>query len=437
MPFLVNPFFHRGPIREAQFFYNREDETARVLTLLDNIQNVAIVGQRRIGKTSLLLHVSRSETYVAHGLPKETSVFVYVDSQELGELDETQTRGFMARQLATALPEVIDPEELSLTLSHHDFRGLIEQLTTSGFKTFLLLDEFEALAANPALTPRFFSGLRALSSQFNLAFVTASRLSLFDLTYTREDTLSSPFFNTFAHISLGLFTEDLAGGMIKTLARNVGLSLPSNIIHQIVKVAGPHPFFLQLAAFHACETLDETGEASSLWEQHFEAEAIPHFKYYWTHLSTEEQFALAALPFNREAENQILNALGEAALTRRDSNGWTYLSQVFERFVRRQTVPNLLQLGSLVLDLAGRQATGSGGSLKVTKTEFDALALLIRNAGRVVSPQELENALWGDEYIEDPERVRAVIKSLRKALSEDAEYLTTKWGKGYTMQALG
>ncbi len=379
--------------------------------------------------------MSRSETYVAHGLQKQTSIFVYVDGQEFGELDEAQARGFMARQLAAALPEVIDPEELTLTLSHHDFGGLIEQLTTSGFKTFLLLDEFETLAANPSLTPRFFSGLRALSSQFNLAFVTASRLSLFDLTYAREDTLSSPFFNTFAHINLGLFTENLAGGMIETLAGNVGLSLPSDLIHQIVEVAGPHPFFLQLAAYHACETMDETGEASSIWEQRFEAEAITHFKYYWTHLSTEQKFALTALPFHHESENQIMNVLGEAALIRRNSNGWTYLSQSFERFVRRQTVPNLLQLGPLLLDLAGRRSIGSEGSLRVTKTEFDALAFLIRNAGRVVSPQELENALWGDEYIEDPERVRAVIKGLRKALGEDAEYLTTKWGKGYSLQA--
>jgi DNA-binding response OmpR family regulator len=46
----------------------------------------------------------------------------------------------------------------------------------------------------------------------------------------------------------------------------------------------------------------------------------------------------------------------------------------------------------------------------------------------------LEKALWGDEYVEDPERVRAVIKSLRKALGDEAKCLVTKWGVGYMLQ---
>jgi DNA-binding response OmpR family regulator len=45
----------------------------------------------------------------------------------------------------------------------------------------------------------------------------------------------------------------------------------------------------------------------------------------------------------------------------------------------------------------------------------------------------LEQALWEDEYVEDPDRVRAVIKSLRKALGDEAECLVTKWGVGYLL----
>jgi DNA-binding response OmpR family regulator len=52
----------------------------------------------------------------------------------------------------------------------------------------------------------------------------------------------------------------------------------------------------------------------------------------------------------------------------------------------------------------------------------------------VVTPDELEQVLWEDEYIEDPDRVRGVIKGLRKALGDDADYLATKWGVGYTFQ---
>lgn len=432
-----NPFFHRGPIRQPAYFFNREEETAHLLALLRNLQNVAILGQRRIGKTSLLFHLARPETYRRAGLVEETNIFTYVDGQELGELDEAGTRGFLAKQILNAVPFEADQEIHSPELKHHDFRNLIEQSTVHGLTLFLLLDEFEALAANPFLSPRFFSSLRALSSQFNLVFVTASYRSLFDLTYARADTLSSPFFNTFAHFNLGLFTESAAAGLIHSMVEKAGLALPANAIQRIVALAGPHPFFLQMAAYHACEALAEAGDEAikeKLWEQRFMVEARPHFEYYWNHLSPESQYALAALPFARPGGAPPLDILQEAALVRRVSGGWSYLSPALEVFVRRQSVPDLLQYGPFVMDLAARQAGGSGGSFKITKTEFDTLAYLIQNAERVVSPEELESALWGDEYVDDPERVRAVIKSLRKALGDDSVYLATKWGEGYILQ---
>lgn len=435
---IVNPFFNRGPIRQPAYFFNREEETARLVTLLGNLQNVAILGQRRIGKTSLLFHVARPETFKVAGPSGERAVFIYVDGQEMGELDEAKTRGFLARQILTEIPSVAAPEIPSPTLTHQDFRDLIEQTTARGFTLFLELDEFEALAANPSLTPRFFSSLRALSSQFNLVFVTASYRSLFELTYARADTLSSPFFNTFAHFNLGLFSEKTASGLIQTLAENAGLALSADIIQRIVTSAGPHPFFLQMAAYHACESLGEMGEegiAGKAWESRFEAEATPHFEYYWNHLSAENQYALAALPFTHQTESPQLRTLHESALVRRGPSGWTYLSPALERFVRLQSVPDLLQFGPFVIDLSGRQALGSAGILKLTRTEFEALSYFIQNSERVVSKQELETALWGDEYVEDPERVRVVIKSLRKALGQDSDHLATKWGEGYILQS--
>jgi hypothetical protein len=433
----INPFFHRGPIRQPSYFYDREEETARLLALLRNLQNVAILGQRRIGKTSLLFHIAQPEIYKKVGLSEKAAIIVYVDGQEMGELNESETRSFMARQIVNAVPSNKIPNICSPEISHHDFRNLVEQTTALGITVFLLLDEFEALAANPALTTRFFSSLRSLSNQFNLVFVTASYRSLFDLTYSHADTLSSPFFNTFAHFNLGLFTESAAIGLIKTLAENASIVLPSATIQCIVTLAGPHPFLLQMAAYHACEVLAELGEEGvdeKIWERRFEAEVTPHFEYYWNHLPEESQYILVALPFHSQEETSTLRFLREAALVRRGAAGWTYLSPALERFVRNQAIPGLLQFGPFILDTAARRGSGSSGPFKITRTEFDALAYLMRNAERVISPEELETAVWRDEYIEDPERVRTVIKSLRKALGNDAVHLATKWGEGFILQ---
>jgi DNA-binding response OmpR family regulator len=172
------------------------------------------------------------------------------------------------------------------------------------------------------------------------------------------------------------------------------------------------------------------------WCRRFMVEAGSHFEYYWRHLSDDERYTLAALPLTQgdEARREAVHALERACLIRREGQVCVYLCPPFEEFVRQQTVPRLLQLGPFLLDLSRQAALCDYAPLKVTKTEFKALAHLMRRAGQVVTPEELEKALWGDAYVEDPERVRAVIKSLRKALGERAECLATKWGVGYLFQ---
>ena len=54
----LNPFFHRGPIRDPVMFHGRRTEVAQALALLGQGQSLSIVGPRRMGKTSLLLHIT-------------------------------------------------------------------------------------------------------------------------------------------------------------------------------------------------------------------------------------------------------------------------------------------------------------------------------------------------------------------------------------------
>jgi hypothetical protein len=443
----TNPFFHRGPIHQREYFYGRTDAVGQSLSLLRNGQNVALVGQRRIGKTSLLFHIADPVVFEAHGLHRGEHLFLYLDGTELGHLSADEVLGLLLDQLASALPAagqslhlVRPPPE---ALSYRAFREAILRVTDAGLKPIYLVDEFESLADNAHLGPRFFSGLRALSSRFDLSFVTASRQSLLSLTYADAETLSSPFFNTFANLYLGLFSQSEARGLLETLATHAGLDLPPQTMESIVELAGPHPLLLQMAAFHAVELWGGEGRQAERaaplqaeWRRRFMAEAESHFEYYWRHLTDGDRYALTALPLTQrdEAQREAIRQLERACLIRRTEQGCIYLSAAFEDFVRRQSVPHLVQLGPFLLDLRRQTALCRQTPLKLTKTEFKALSHLICHAGQVVTPEELENALWEDQYVEDPERVRAVIKSLRKALGDEADCLVTKWGVGYLFQ---
>ena len=438
-----NPFFHRGPIRQREYFCGRADDIGQSLSLLRNGQNVSLVGQRRIGKTSLLFHIADPVVFEAHGLHRGEHLFIYLDGAELGHLSPDEVLGLLLDQLAATFPAARCPIELGRAppdgLSYRDFREAVLKVTDAGLKPIYLFDEFESLADNPYLGPRFFSGLRALSSQFDLSFVTASGESLLRLTYANAETLSSPFFNTFANLHLGLFSESEARCVVEALAAHAGLDLPTQTIDHILELAGPHPLLLQVAAFQAVELWGEEGwqaQGDAEWRRRFMVEAAPHFEYYWRHLTDKDRYALATLPLSQqeEAQREAIHRLERACLIRERHREYTHLSPAFEEFVRRQSVPHLVQLGPFLLDLPRQAALCHHAPLKVTKTEFKALTHLMRQAGQVVTPEELEKALWEDEYVEDPERVRAVIKSLRKALSDEADCLVTKWGVGYLFQ---
>jgi hypothetical protein len=83
---------------------------------------------------------------------------------------------------------------------------VLNQISQQNAGVVVLLDEFELLAANPQLTPYFFARLRGLTTKYGLAYLTASQRPLFDMT-ADEEILSSPFFNIFVTLPLGLYSE--------------------------------------------------------------------------------------------------------------------------------------------------------------------------------------------------------------------------------------
>lgn len=98
------------------------------------------------------------------------------------------------------------------------------------------------------------------------------------------------------------------------------------------------------------------------------------------------------------------------------------------------TCSNLLTIGSISLDLDGRNAIVSGKVVTLTAKEFDVVEFLMRNANRVYSREALLDTIWAYEYRSDIRTVDVHIRRLREKLEEnpaEPKYLMTKWGVGY------
>jgi len=93
--------------------------------------------------------------------------------------------------------------------------------------------------------------------------------------------------------------------------------------------------------------------------------------------------------------------------------------------------------GSLIVNVMERKVTVNGERIKLTPIEFRLLALLLQNAGRILTHQQLLEKVWGWEYVDDLDYVRIYILHLRRKIEPDPtlpRYIITEPGVGYLFQ---
>lgn len=93
--------------------------------------------------------------------------------------------------------------------------------------------------------------------------------------------------------------------------------------------------------------------------------------------------------------------------------------------------------GYLSIDIAKRQVIVDGKRVRLTPREFRLFALLLENAGRILTHQQLLEKVWGWEYSDDVDYVRIYVSHLRQKIeSEPAKpkYIITEPGVGYSFQ---
>lgn len=93
-------------------------------------------------------------------------------------------------------------------------------------------------------------------------------------------------------------------------------------------------------------------------------------------------------------------------------------------------------LDDLRVDLALRLVQAKGETLRLTPTEFNLLARLVRSAGRVVTHRQLLTDVWGSEFTEHTHYLRLYMGQLRAKIEHDPaepRHLLTETGVGYRL----
>jgi uncharacterized protein len=263
----------------GEAFHNREAEIELLTRALEKLpsgspQWVAILGPRKIGKTSLVLEAARRcESPAMHivtldveehspaslGLFRRLALRVLdaAFSPELGESLERLVRAPSAYRstvqrserfsslpaaLRAEIIEIVDGKAIPERL--HAWLDLPERLAKVLDLHFVIaLDEFQELDELSSKDLRVFARLRSVWQKHRRVsyFISGSARSML-LALVAEE--SSPFFQHFSIIDLGPFSQEAAIELLRQ--RDGNHAIPKEIAQKAVDVLGGHPFYLQL-----------------------------------------------------------------------------------------------------------------------------------------------------------------------------------------------
>ncbi len=333
-----NPYLNRVMIQHPIDFYGRKREIRRIYSRLDapHPQSISIVGERRIGKSSLLNYIYNKKNRKANMQNYGDAIFAYLDFQRNVDFDTTKFIDFLFSVFSYETGDGAQYTEREKSLDQ--LKDVIQELNDRGKRIILLMDEFESITKNEKFPESFFAFLRSMANTYRVAYVTSSYDELQHMCHNK-DISDSPFFNIFSTLPLRPFSEEEARELIAIPSKREGAAIEP-YADAILDMAGCHPFYLQIACSYVFEHLIDEPERIPDWEEiaaAFKDEVIPHYSFVWDRMDPQERENLSRLasgkPISKKYEF-ISDELLRRGYLQQGAGGETHIfSTSFKNFI--------------------------------------------------------------------------------------------------------
>ena len=310
-----NPYTNRGTIKNPQEFYGRERETRRIFSRISSShpQCISVIGERKIGKSSLLYFINHEDTRRKWLKDADSYVFVLADLQERAcEMSFKTFFQFIFKTLAEQLGESIIPGSLIQSVEteaefYETFKTIVSNIEKQQLKLIIMFDEFGTITSSGNFDSAFFSFLRSIANNYECAYITTSRAKLQNLCRD-TDVSESPFFNIFAPVPLGQFEPGEARDLIFTPSEKAGIKFDDREAEFVLSVAGRHPLFIQMACSALFDHKSRDGAARKVdfeaVKADFLVEATEQFEAIWQETEKSKQDVLCNVALGEDITNQ-------------------------------------------------------------------------------------------------------------------------------------
>ena len=335
----MNSYASKFIIQNPEDFCNRKTEVKKIFSRIGGSrpQSISVVGERRIGKSSLLHHIYNEKVRKDFLKDFKNYIFVFCDLQMEKRMDVDSFLTLVSKKITEEAPE-FSKKNLLERVTYDSFLRLVQDLDKRNRKVVFVFDRFDVVTNNKEFGPEFFSYLRSLANSYNVAYITSSRKDLQESSRNGE-IKDSPFFNIFTYIPLGLFDKKSALELISKLSKREGIPLES-YAKFIFGLAGFHPFFLQIACSKLSEYLglhkSINEEGFQTVEENFLDEAKSHFGDMVKDLKGEEQECLKTVAQSGELDQKLkflARKLERRGFLTNDNEGYKIFSKSFRDFI--------------------------------------------------------------------------------------------------------
>ena len=332
----MNPYLNRVMIQDQRSFFGRRRELSRIFSRIgvERPQSVSVVGERRIGKSSLLYQISLPELQGKFLLNRNSVIVVFVDFQQLRTITLQDFFRLLSSQIRRIDPEIMDAE----ADDYRAFQQVQDRLAERSKRLVLLFDEFDAITSNPIFDRDFYAFLRSVANNSAVAYVTSSKTELQRLCHSTV-VADSPFFNIFSTLHLRPFEKEEALELIRMPSRESGIPLEP-YAEDILRLSGSFPFYIQIACSVYFDLLEENPGKQPVPAEiasRFLEEAGPHFEYFWHQCQPEHQRLLRSIMKGeqpRQEDADICRTLTRDGYVVQEGQRYRIFSSVFPDRVR-------------------------------------------------------------------------------------------------------
>ena len=304
---MKSTFNYKSPIDDPDKFIGRRGLVSKIYARIGagRPQSVSIVGDIKIGKSSLLSFLAHEKIKNEMLNNPEDYIFLYIPCRNDNQLTLGTFTGTIYR-MTRKYSE--NSDHSSIQLEYNYFKRMVENLHKQNKKIILFLDDFNLITLNPAFPLEFFSFLRSLANNYNLAYITTSYEDLQKLCVSK-DIEESPFFNIFTNMSL----RGLEPAEIDQLLSN---SLPDDGMvdnkDYITDLVGTGPYPLQMACFfmekYKREHEEFSHEVKLAYESALSEKLQDYHQQLWKQMEESHQTVLSCIAVGKQipAEKQYL-----------------------------------------------------------------------------------------------------------------------------------